>query len=64
MENVQIQRDPCAEAIAHAVIAIPGEDAPETIDGASVPAPGRERPIKYVQHPAYLRFVRPRTLAA
>jgi hypothetical protein len=27
-------------------------------------APGRDRPIKYMQHPAYRRFLRSRTLAA
>ena len=64
MDTIDIQRDPCAEAIARAVVAIPAEDEFEGVDEGTVSVttswtPGRERPIKYIQHPAYRRFLRP-----
>jgi hypothetical protein len=69
MDTIDIQRDPCAEAVARAMtpIALEDERAGEGDELAPAPAswaPGRDRPIKYMQHPAYRRFLRSRTLAA
>ena len=68
MDSIEIQRDPCAEAIARAITPLALDDEPmgedEVAPAATTWTPGRERPIKYMQHPAYRRFVRARTLAA
>jgi hypothetical protein len=69
MDTIDIQRDPCAEAIARGAIAIPAGDQLEGAgerDGQAAGSwtPGRERPIRYVQHPSYQRFLRPRPLAS
>ena len=67
MDTIDPRRDPCADAIAR----IPVFDAIDAADeeqGSPEPAsgfvPGRERPIKYMQHPAYRRFLPAETLAA
>ena len=70
MDILDPRRDPCADAIARIPVidAFEAVDAEVTTDAEGIPiatfAPGRERPIKYMQHPAYRRFLRGDTLAA
>lgn len=68
MDTIDLRRDPCADAIAMAMAA-PADEAADVVEqGSTEPIttyiPGRERPVKYVQHPSYVRFLRPDTLAA
>ena len=67
MDTIDLRRDPCADATAR----MPVIDAIDLVDeqrGTAEPmssfVPGRERPVKYIQHPAYRRFLRTDTLAA
>lgn len=68
MDTIDIRRDPCAETIALGLIATSEDPEAPTEEAGTEPitrfAPGRERPVKYVQHPSYVRFLRPDTLAA
>ena len=70
MDTIDLRRDPCADAIARIPVidAIQALDEEGTTDDERVAmatfVPGRERPIKYMQHPAYRMFLRPDTLAA
>jgi hypothetical protein len=69
MDTIDLRRDPCADAIAIALAAPADEAATDVAEqGSTEPittfVPGRERPVKYVQHPSYVRFLRLDTLAA
>jgi hypothetical protein len=69
MDTFDTRRDPCAEAIASMMItsvdATPDQPHGEgTAEPMAAFVPGRERPIKYMQHPAYRRSLRVETLAA
>ena len=69
MDTFDIRRDPCADVIALGLIAtndaaaMPTEEPGDTLSVTTF-VPGRERPVKYVQHPSYRRFLRSDTLAA
>ena len=67
MDTIDLRRDPCADAIARIQV-IEAIDAADAVQGRPEPVssfvPGRERPIKYMQHPAYRRFLPAETLAA
>jgi hypothetical protein len=69
MDTIDIRRDPCADAIAIGAAMAP-EPTVRVADeaGATEPSmafrPGRERPVRYMQHPSYRRFLRRDRLVA